>query len=45
MGVVLAPILEGKVEVWKDWVGELKGPRSEELKDFNSRYGLTRHAA
>ena len=45
MGVVLAPILDGKVEVWKDWIRELNGSASTELKDFNGRYGLTRHAA
>ena len=45
MGVVLVPISEGKLEAWKDWTREMMGPRSKELKDFNSRYGLTRHAA
>ena len=45
MSVILAPIVEGKLQAWKDWAGELSGPRSQELKDFNTRYGLTRHAA
>ena len=43
MGVVLAPILEGKLDAWKQWTTELNS--SGDLKDFNSRYGLTRHAA
>ena len=45
MGVVVAPILEGKLDVWKKWIADLKGPSSQELTDFNRRYGLTRHAA
>ena len=45
MGVVLAPIVEGKLDTWKQWVEELNGPRKEELADFNRRYGLTRHAS
>ena len=46
MGVILAPIVEGKLEDWKAWTrDELMCSRSEEFKDFNSRYGLTRHAA
>ena len=42
MSVILAPIVEGKLQAWKDWAGELSGP---EFEDFNSRYSLTRHAA
>ena len=45
MGVILAPIVEGKPQAWKDWCAELSGPRSKELADFNRRYGLTRHAS
>ena len=45
MGVILAPIVEGKLETWKAWVEELNGPRSQDLRDFNKRHGLTRHAA
>ena len=45
MGVILAPILEGKLEAWKAWIGELAGSQKEALADFNRRYGLTRHAA
>ena len=45
MGVILAPILQGKVEAWKEWTAELKGPLKAEFDDLNKRYGLTRHAA
>lgn len=45
MGVIVAPILEGKVDVWKKWIEDLKGSRIQELTDFNRRYNLTRHAA
>jgi hypothetical protein len=37
--------LEGKLDEWKQWMKELNGPRSEELRDFNRRYGLTSHNA
>ena len=43
MGVVLVPILEGKFDAWKQWAAALNN--SEDMKDLNSRYGLTRHAA
>ena len=43
MGVVLVPILEGKFDSWKQWAAALNN--SEDMKDLNSRYGLTRHAA
>ena len=45
MGVVLVPILEGKLDVWKQWCDEMNGPRKAELSSFNSRYGLTKHEA
>ena len=45
MGVILAPIIEGKVDAWKQWTRDLSGARGQELADFNRRYGLTRHAA
>ena len=45
MGVVLAPILEGKLDAWKQWIEEMNGPRSQELNSFNSRYGLTKREA
>lgn len=45
MGVIVAPIVEGKLEAWKQWCTELGGSRADDLKDFNRRYGLTRHAA
>ena len=43
MGVVLVPILEGKLETWKAWARDCMGSRKEELADFNRRYGLTQH--
>ena len=45
MGVVLAPILQGKLEAWKQWGEEMTGPRQGEFRDVNRRHGLTRHAA
>ena len=45
MGVVLAPILPGKLAAWKQFVGEMSEGQSEDIKDFNRRCGLTRHAA
>ena len=42
MSVILAPIVEGKLQAWKDWAGKLSGP---EFEDFNSRHDLTRHRA
>ena len=43
MGVVLVPILEGKVDVWKQWCAGLNGAQKAEMSSFNSRYGLTKH--
>ena len=42
MAVILAPIVEGKLDAWKDFARSLSG---REFEDFNSRYDLTRHAA
>ena len=43
--VVAAPLLPGQTDAWRQWVAELKGGRAAELADFNTRHGLTRHAA
>ena len=43
MGIVLAPILEGKVDAWKQFTKDFES--SGELADFNQRHGLTRHRA
>jgi len=43
MGLIVAPILEGKLEAWKSWTSEFNGPRRNEFDAFNKRYGLTRH--
>lgn len=45
MGVLLAPIVKGKLEAWKAWTREMMGPRAAEFKEFNKRHGLTPHAA
>ncbi|MGH9222904.1 MAG: hypothetical protein ACRD2W_03690 [Acidimicrobiales bacterium] len=47
MGTVAfaAPLLPGKTDAWRQWAAELHGPRSADFAEFNSRHGLTRHAA
>ena len=45
MGLILAPIADGKMETWKQWATDLEQSKAEEFKDLNSRYGLTRHSA
>jgi hypothetical protein len=45
MSIVLAPIADGKLEKWRQWADDLQNGRGEEFKEFNSRYGLTRHSA
>jgi len=45
MSLVLAPIADGKLEKWQHWAQELQNGRAREFKEFNSRYGLTRHLA
>jgi hypothetical protein len=45
MSLILAPIVEGKMATWKQWATELEESRAAEFKDFNARYGLTRHSA
>jgi len=43
MGLVVAPILEGKLDEWKSWNADLAGSKKTEFDEFNKRYGLTRH--
>ena len=43
MGLVVAPIKEGKVEAWKNWNAEIKSSKQSDFDDLNERYGLTRH--
>ena len=43
MGLVVAPILEGKLEDWKKWTSGFTGSNKVEFADFNKRYGLTRN--
>ena len=45
MSIVIAPIANGKLDKWKKWAKELQVSRAKEFKEFNSRYGLTRHSA
>ena len=45
MGVIVAPIVEGKLDAWKEWIADITGPRAAEMKDFNRRYGITSHRA
>ena len=45
MSLILAPIADGKLGTWKQWATDLEQSKAEEFKDFNSRYGLTRHSA
>jgi hypothetical protein len=45
MSLILAPIVDGKLDTWKQWATDLENGRAEEFDDFNSRYGLTRHSA
>lgn len=45
MGVMIAPIIKGKEDSWKEWGKELTGARAAEMKDLNKRYGLKRHSA
>ena len=40
MGLVLAPIAEGKADAWKAWAEALAGPKKGDFDDFNRRYGL-----
>jgi len=43
MGLVVAPILEGKLEGWKTWTTDFVQSKKSEFDAFNKRYGLTRH--
>ena len=43
MGLVVAPIKEGKLEAWKKWNASLAGEKKSEFDDLNKRHGLTRH--
>ena len=45
MGVIAVPILEGMLDEWKGYMAQMQGERAEDMRDLNSRYGLTRHRA
>jgi hypothetical protein len=37
MAVIVAPIVDGKLDVWKAWIAELNGAKAQEFADFNKR--------
>ncbi len=44
MGLVVAPIVDGKLDAWKSFIDNCKsGSKSEGFQDLNKRYNLTRH--
>lgn len=43
MGPFAQRIERDKVEDWKAFMQELNGPRLEEFRDMNRRYGITSH--
>jgi hypothetical protein len=43
MGLVVAPIKADKLEDWKSWCQKMLSSNNQDFKDFNTRYGLTRH--
>ena len=44
MGLVVAPIVDGKLDAWKSFIDNCKsGSKSEGFRDLNKRYNLTRH--
>ena len=45
MGLVVVPILDGKLDAWKQWIEDVNGPRRADIEDFNRRHRLTRHRA
>jgi hypothetical protein len=45
MGLMVVPIIPGKVEEWKRWTEKLKGEKKAEFDDLNKRHGITRHDA
>jgi hypothetical protein len=45
MQAMAIPIVPGKVDAWRGWIAELKGPRSAEFEASNKRHELTVHSA
>jgi len=39
------PILPEKLDAWRNWTGELTGPRKADFEASNARHGLTGHHA
>jgi hypothetical protein len=45
MQAMAVPIVPGKYDAWRSWIDELKGARSAEFADSNTRHKLTGHNA
>jgi len=45
MPVFAVPLAAEKLDPWKSWLDELKGPRKAAYDDMNARLGLTTHEA
>ncbi len=43
MGLVVVPIIEDKVDEWKNWTRVITEEKKSEFDDMNERHGLTRH--
>lgn len=43
MGLVLAPIKDGKLQAYKNWLKEITEEKKEAFDDMNERHGITRH--
>ncbi len=45
MQAFATPIMPGKLDAWRSWVGDLKGAKSADFAASNERHGLTVHNA
>jgi hypothetical protein len=43
MGLVVAPVLKGMEEEWKNWLHQMKNEKKKDWDELNKRYSLTRH--
>jgi hypothetical protein len=44
MGLLVVPIIDGKLDAWKSFIEEVKsGSKKKDFNDLNRRYQLTRH--
>jgi len=45
MGLVLVPIVDGKLDAWKRFNEEINsGSKKDDFNDLNKRYNITRHS-